>query len=590
MWTTPNDPADTLGTRRTPSWITWRLAHRLALVSSSSVALLAAIAAYFLWIPMTQPLGSQVDFHSQTHKIRALDSRIHELEQPLASSGVSQQAYAFASLRNTLERHLPFHRASYWYPYKSNIWLPTQYARLANVTIQHYGSGVYYAEHGYSYLYLDPIPARQALRSAVTQGLAEIDDTFTYILHRVLFRPYPPHEHPKHTTPSHDTYRTETYYGATEDNYAPLLHALCHHRAFSLDQPRGLTTIYALLANSRNTAYTKYAQALDERSTTLALIRGSLASWPPDAASLRTLAAYVEETALPEPAHMIELSYLRAIRNTYMFTTDDGRGNGYQTLSPHYASFRSLLYSDRDAIKDIMSRYNSVFLPRRRALEAKLTHAQSELISLVSKLPADRDTQNAAVALAELSDALIVNDAEFRLFARNGWFAGLPDFLATIDHVAILEAGTRTMLAIELHRADHGDYPASLASIDSRLRWLVHDDPTTGRPFVYKRLASDPLNAGRQYTLYALDSDGIDHGGIPFTADNSLQVFFYESDSSGFFSPSRNRSVLGVGANFVFNLPLDWLPTEFRPATSAEPPTTTQTGSDPPAEAPGTAP
>jgi hypothetical protein len=85
-------------------------------------------------------------------------------------------------------------------------------------------------------------------------------------------------------------------------------------------------------------------------------------------------------------------------------------------------------------------------------------------------------------------------------------------YLAMRDQLEVDIAGTKVMLALELHRAAKGAYPADLAGLDpspealgvpkgwaSELRY---------RPF---KAGEDP--DGRAYLLYWIGLDGADHGG-----------------------------------------------------------------------------
>lgn len=83
----------------------------------------------------------------------------------------------------------------------------------------------------------------------------------------------------------------------------------------------------------------------------------------------------------------------------------------------------------------------------------------------------------------------------------------------SFDRRLLTDAGLRTMLAIERHRARHaGAPPENLARIDADLKPLLRDDPWTEQPFGYLTLQDDP--AGRTYLLYAYGLDGKDNQGV----------------------------------------------------------------------------
>jgi hypothetical protein len=72
--------------------------------------------------------------------------------------------------------------------------------------------------------------------------------------------------------------------------------------------------------------------------------------------------------------------------------------------------------------------------------------------------------------------------------------------------------GVRIMLALELHKAARGSYPASLAELDlTPLGGVLPSDTLGGGAFGYRLLTNDP--AGRGYLLYSLGLDAVDDGG-----------------------------------------------------------------------------
>lgn len=65
--------------------------------------------------------------------------------------------------------------------------------------------------------------------------------------------------------------------------------------------------------------------------------------------------------------------------------------------------------------------------------------------------------------------------------------------------------GTQVMVALELHRAEHGAYPDRLADLKA-LPQQTAEDPFSGKPFIYK-------HKGPGYLLYSVGVDGKDDGG-----------------------------------------------------------------------------
>lgn len=566
------------GGRLLPAWITWRVAGRLTLGGGTALALILAPAVYILWEPMTQPYVTDVNLHSQRARILEIQRRIDQLFQYDNNRDDRDLLWkASTPLVYALDKHLPAHESESQVTSapRNPIFRPTEYARSAALVAQ---SQVFWrGTADASTLTIDASDARDAVQLAITKSIPVIDDATMHILSLVSVDP--------------NTRRTIALFGSSgyerNDNRETLdlLHALCRHESFALDQPRGITAMYALLIRPLSDLPWNYLYALSQRASVLALIRESLTTRPIDAASLRVLAAYIEETALPDAPDVVEWSYLTALFDSFTKYTDDGHGEGYRHIYGQYNDTSNIpRYSPHQlkAVRNIVIRYDSLFWPRRREVEANLMRIYDELVSLMSNRPAERDPMvlGRTNAIEELQRLGLAFSAYYYVLPSDGSASPYATFLALTDRAAILEAGTRTMLAIELHRADHGRYPESLDQLDSRVRWLLRDDPTTGRPFVYKRLDTDPLNAGRPYTLYALDANGVDHGGTPFFTSDGYQALLFAAEALPGADPVVIKS--GQGTNFVFNLPIGWQPPAAATVPSQEQPNTTQTPSDAP--------
>jgi hypothetical protein len=75
--------------------------------------------------------------------------------------------------------------------------------------------------------------------------------------------------------------------------------------------------------------------------------------------------------------------------------------------------------------------------------------------------------------------------------------------------------GTRAVLALELHRAEVGDYPESLGALIPRYLRDAPLDVYTREPLVYRVLKPDPQDPRRRYVLYSVGYDLTDNGGTP---------------------------------------------------------------------------
>jgi hypothetical protein len=92
----------------------------------------------------------------------------------------------------------------------------------------------------------------------------------------------------------------------------------------------------------------------------------------------------------------------------------------------------------------------------------------------------------------------------------------LPPFLDLAElHVATeaAVAGTRIIVAIELHRAERGTLPDTLDALIPAYLDALPPDPYTGEPFRYRLLVPGEGERGRAYILYSVGLDGEDNGG-----------------------------------------------------------------------------
>ena len=83
----------------------------------------------------------------------------------------------------------------------------------------------------------------------------------------------------------------------------------------------------------------------------------------------------------------------------------------------------------------------------------------------------------------------------------------LQRFAFRTDQATTGRALVRTALGLELHRSDHGNYPASLAILRVS-GWDVPTDIFTDGEFIYS-------TSGDDFTLYSVGSNAVDDGGKP---------------------------------------------------------------------------
>jgi hypothetical protein len=86
------------------------------------------------------------------------------------------------------------------------------------------------------------------------------------------------------------------------------------------------------------------------------------------------------------------------------------------------------------------------------------------------------------------------------------------------DRMTVEISGTRVMLALEIWRAERGDYPASLEDLVPSVLAAVPVDPFSGRAYGYRRLAGGEDPFGRRYLLSSVGPDAENKGGVGSTA------------------------------------------------------------------------
>ncbi len=126
------------------------------------------------------------------------------------------------------------------------------------------------------------------------------------------------------------------------------------------------------------------------------------------------------------------------------------------------------------------------------------------------------------------------------------WVSGLGSILRPAVQAALRGnlqlrtevAGATRVLALELHRADHGKYPASWSKLDARLASRLPPDPFSHPEMGYRVLAPGEDAMGRAYLVYSFGYDGVDNQGVQFAADK------------GRFKAFR---AVGRGFDFVLN-------------------------------------
>ncbi|MHB1456260.1 MAG: hypothetical protein ACYC0V_05030 [Armatimonadota bacterium] len=69
-------------------------------------------------------------------------------------------------------------------------------------------------------------------------------------------------------------------------------------------------------------------------------------------------------------------------------------------------------------------------------------------------------------------------------------------------------SGSRILVALMAYRSRYGNYPSSLDQLRSKLKWVIPEDPFTGKDFIYK-------TKGKGFLLYSIGPNLKDDSGIP---------------------------------------------------------------------------
>jgi hypothetical protein len=273
------------------------------------------------------------------------------------------------------------------------------------------------------------------------------------------------------------------------------------------------------------------SQVFDQMPSQLA------ASVPPQVC--KDLLGIIDKETLPSIDLTLRFARLETARTAITYFTDGPLG-GRPILSKYFADNRQVLgllslvgfeapTPDFSAIpgSDLLG----LFLASRAETLAELSlrHDQLDAMAL---LPRHQRSDTHFGPDLHLRHTFTETLAGYILPAFNRW-------LATEEDARLRRDAVRIMLALELYRSEHADYPDSLnALVPNHLPSLPHD-PIADHPLVYRRLDQSTAPHGRSYILYSRGVDRTDNGGE------------YDADKNFF----ALRSALGEGRDFVFNVP-----------------------------------
>jgi hypothetical protein len=235
----------------------------------------------------------------------------------------------------------------------------------------------------------------------------------------------------------------------------------------------------------------------------------------------------IDERSLPSselPVEAYRCTFLDTIQHVF---SDDGHGNGYLLpdggsldlwSSTGLGGFRSAAaarfqFTDRRTSEQLVNEFLDGILQRSRAPTPEEKQAAFDRDEFLAAL--DRRPFTIVQLLLHNVKEPIQEERPDRLHCE----------------------ATRLVLALEIHYARHGEYPATLDALIPDILPSIPDDPRFGTPFGYRRLDHDP--AGRPYLLYSFGADRRDNGGA-FDASEPYTALTGERDDVDFIlNPPR---------------------------------------------------
>ena len=236
-------------------------------------------------------------------------------------------------------------------------------------------------------------------------------------------------------------------------------------------------------------------------------LRKEITDKPLSEQAARDLLAAMDRHKLPSPAGAFDgerFSSLDMIQRTF---SDNGNGSG-RFLPAAAAGLSSDLGSPIGG-PGIASGGNRVFNvlgllePSRAETEARATQIFDHFVKLASMTR----TQRAALAGPDPT----ANLERFKILSL--MVPAVGKALESNDQIASELAATRIMLALEIHRARTGSYPATLAELAPAILAEVPLDAVNDKPFGYRVLEAGADHRGHLYLLYSCGTDGVDNGG-----------------------------------------------------------------------------
>jgi hypothetical protein len=236
-------------------------------------------------------------------------------------------------------------------------------------------------------------------------------------------------------------------------------------------------------------------------------LRREIIEKPLSAQAARDLLAAMDRQRLPSAAGALNgerFSVLDMIQRTY---SDNGNGNG--VFLPAAAAGLGADLSSPNAFGATPGEANralnvlGLLQPGRRETELRANAIYDYFVKLAEMTRAERAALTGPDPTAGLE--------RFKILAL--MVPAVGKALEANDQIGSDLAATRLMVALEIHRAEKGAYPAALAELVPSILPSEPVDAVNGKPFGYRVLAPGADAAGRRYLLYSFGPDGVDNGG-----------------------------------------------------------------------------
>lgn len=192
--------------------------------------------------------------------------------------------------------------------------------------------------------------------------------------------------------------------------------------------------------------------------------------------------------------------------------TDDGRGSGRLMLTAlvPYTGAGGLPTGSGVSWIDKLFQYKignlaGLAYPSRRATTRKTNEYFEQVLVYYRGSASER-------AAMSFHPDTAVESMPYRYIMLRLLLPALGKSIQTSQHHELNIAGMRVMLAIEIYRARHGAFPASLADLAPEILPKVPQDPL-GQAFGYRLFAPGEDADGRGYLLYSFGADLQDNGG-----------------------------------------------------------------------------